>query len=180
MNGTAIDVKLKNGVPVALLRSVAQASGAALEWDGRSGTARIVFAGQLNVYGDTVSQLGECVIQNRFVPGDTIVFRMRATNALTGKVAEDAKLQVRLSTGEVLDMQLGNHSPDPQHPEMFWTAAYPVTDQTPKGTLAYSVTARTATAKGEFKPFNVLPSLLTIVSPDQAAGSESAAPTQGE
>lgn len=117
------------------------------------------------VSGDTVSEMGGCVLASRFSAGDKIVFRMNALD--TNKVQmEDAKLQVHLSTGEVLDMELDVHSPpDAKDPAKFWTAAYPVTEDTPTGTLEYYVTAVAADAKGEFRPFNVQPSLITIVDP---------------
>ncbi|TVY09210.1 hypothetical protein [Paenibacillus cremeus] len=170
INGSTIDVELKDEAPVAALRSVVDASGAAkIEWDEQSHTAQVVYDSKLTVYGDTVSQLGECVVQNRFQVGDTIVFRMTAANSITGQLAEDAKLQVHLSTGDVLDMHFGSHPPDQPNGEKFWTATYKVTDKTPKGTLNYFVTAETASSKGEYKPFNVMPSLLTIVAADQAA-----------
>ncbi|MEG0439874.1 MAG: hypothetical protein RR587_11640, partial [Solibacillus sp.] len=46
----------------------------------------------------------------------------------------------------------------------FWVVAYPVTADTPTGTLGYTVKAEYKDQTGEFKPFNVAPSLLTIVS----------------
>lgn len=122
------------------------------------------------VSGDTVSEMGGCVLASRYSAGDKIVFRMNALDANNVQM-EDAKLQVHLSTGEVLDMELGVHSPpDAKDPAKFWTAAYPVTEDTPTGTLEYYVTAEAGDAKGEFRPFNVQPSLITIIDP-AAAGT---------
>jgi plastocyanin len=120
-------------------------------------------SGYLAVTGDTVSEQGGCVLASRFTVGDKIVFRMDAIDSKTNKQVEDAKLQVHLSTGEVLDMTYGEHPPDADNAAKFWTAAYPVTDKTPTGTLDYYVTAEAGEKKGEFRPFNVAPSLLTIV-----------------
>ncbi len=121
--------------------------------------------------GDTVSEQGGCVLASRYTVGDKIVFRMNATDAGTNKQAVDAKLQVHLSTGEVLDMVYGEHGDD-----KFWVIAYPVTADTPTGSMDYYVTAEDGNKKGEFRPFNVQPSLLSIVDPDTAAAPETAEP----
>ncbi|QAY66864.1 hypothetical protein [Paenibacillus protaetiae] len=170
INGTTIQVLLNNGVPVALARDLAQAAGASkVNWNNKTKSVEITYNAKLVVYGDTVSQLGGCIVQNRFVVGDTIIFRMKAVNSETGQLAENAKLQLHLSTGEVLDMTLGEHPPETPGAEKFWTVAYKITGDTPTGTLNYSVTAETDTLKGEYKPFNVMPSLITIVAADQTA-----------
>lgn len=79
---------------------------------------------------------------------------MDVTDPATGKQAEDAKLQVYLSTSEELDMYKGPHpSGDTDPVPEFWTGAYEVTEDTPTGILNYSVTAKFGDKKGEFKPF---------------------------
>ena len=119
--------------------------------------------GSLVITGDTVTEQGGCVLASRFSPGDKIIFRNNVLDGLTNEQVKDAKVQVHLSTGETLDMKYGKHGDD-----NFWVVAYPVTKDTPTGTLDYSVTAEYKEKKGEFKPFNVAPSLLTIVSEDVA------------
>ncbi|MFB9279476.1 hypothetical protein [Cohnella cellulosilytica] len=172
VNGKPLPIQLKGGVPFAPVRELSAAAGAEIRWNKAANTVQITFGEQgvsenaLVVYGDTV-QMGSCLVMNRFIPGDAIVFRMKATDSATGQLAEGAKLQVHLSTGEVLDMQLGDHPPEVPGADRFWSAKYEVTEDTPKGTLNYRVTAQSGDKKGEFKPFNVVPSLLTIVSPDQ-------------
>lgn len=176
VNGKSVAVEMKEGVRVAHVRALAEAAGASdVVWDSGANTVHILYGSKLVVYGDTVSQQAGCMIQNRFTVGDSIVFRMTAINPLTGQLDESAKLQVHLSTGEVLDMHLGEHPPGVPGAEKFWTAKYAVTDETPKGTLNYYVTAETATAKGEYKPFNVMPSLLTIVAAEPTAPAEASA-----
>lgn len=184
INGNTFDVESVNGAPVAYVRALAEAAGVAdVVWDGQTNTVQLVYDANLAVYGDTVSHLGGCVVQNRFAVGDSVVFRMRAVNSVSGQVEKGAALQVHLSTGDVLDMHLDNHSPDEANPELFWTAVYNVTDETPKGTLNYYVTAESGALKGEYKPFNVMPSLITIVAaepsttpaPDANAGAADAA-----
>lgn len=184
VNGKSVNVVVIGGSSTAYIKDLASASGASgLTWDGKTHTARINFSAKLLVYGDTVSSNAGCVLQNRFTVGDGIVFRMRAINPITGQIATDAKLKLHLSTGEVLDMMLGEHPPGAPNAEKFWTVRYTVTDQTPKGTLNYYVTAETATMKGQYQPFNVMPSLVTIVAPESGApaadsGSAEATPAK--
>ena len=108
--------------------------------------------------GDTVSKLGGCVLASQFAEGDDIIFRMNATNAETGEQLTEADVKVHLSTGEVLDMEYGPHGED-----NFWVTKYSITADTPKGQLNYYVTAEYDGVKGEYKPFNVAPSLITII-----------------
>ncbi|RED66334.1 hypothetical protein [Cohnella lupini] len=164
INGKEVKAVETKGIPTVAIKDLANAVDVnSLSWNGKTKTAQLSFASKLVVYGDIVSELAGCVLQNRFTVGDGIVFRMKATNPVTGKLAEDAKLQVHLATGEVLDMQLGQHPPELPGGEKFWSANYKVTDKTPKGTLGYYITAQSASMKGEYKPFQVMPSLITIV-----------------
>lgn len=131
--------------------------------------------GGIVITGDTVTEQGGCVLASRFTVGDKIVFRMNAIDGSTNEQVTDAKLQVHLSTGETLDMEYGPHGDD-----NFWVVAYPVTEDTPTGTLEYHVTAEAGDRSAEFKPFNVAPSLLTIVDPEELAGGEEAAVEEEE
>ncbi len=111
------------------------------------------------ISGDVVSEQGGCVLSSRFSPGDKIIFRNNIVDGTTGEQVVDAKVQVHLSTGEVLDMAYGEHGDD-----KFWVVAYPVTAETPTGVLEYKVTASYNDASAEWEPFNVAPSKLQIVS----------------
>ncbi|NBD25515.1 hypothetical protein [Paenibacillus glycinis] len=174
VNGKEVKAVETKGTPTVAIKDLANAVGAnGLSWNGKTNTAQLFFASKLVVYGDIVSELAGCVLQNRFSVGDGIVFRMKAFNPVTGKLAEDANMQVHLATGEVLDMQLGLHPPGVPGAEKFWTAKYKVTDKTPKGTLGYYVTAQSPSMKGVYKPFQVMPSLITIVDAEPAAAGAS-------
>ncbi len=116
----------------------------------------------LAVHGDLVSH-GACVLQSRYMPGESIVFRVDVKDTVTGKQAEDAEVKVHLSNGETLDMVYGSHGETAK----FWTVSYSITEDTELGTLNYYVTAKTSNKSGEFYPFDVEPSLLTIVAKDE-------------
>ncbi|MBD7984960.1 hypothetical protein H9649_10215 [Sporosarcina sp. Sa2YVA2] len=121
----------------------------------------------LMISGDTVSEQGGCVLASRYSAGDKLVFRMNALDSRTNEQVKDANLKVHLSTGEELDMVYGTHGD-----EDFWVVAYPVTAETPTGSLEYYVTGEAGDLKGEFRPFNVAPSLLSIVDVDGEAATE--------
>lgn len=111
------------------------------------------------ISGDVVSEQLGCVLNSRFTAGDKIVFRNNVVDGISGEQVTDAKVQLHLSTGEVLDMAYGQHGDD-----MFWVVAYPVTADTPTGQLDYKVTAEFNGKTAEWTPFNVAPSKLQIVS----------------
>lgn len=116
----------------------------------------------LALSGDTVSEQGGCVLASRFMAGDKIIFRANAIDPETNEQLKDAKLQVHLSTGETLDMEYGPHDQD-----NFWVVAYPVTEDTPTGALDYYITGESGDAKVELHPFDVTPSKLMIVEPEE-------------
>ncbi|MBO9599730.1 MAG: hypothetical protein J7559_18140 [Cohnella sp.] len=172
VNGAKLKVIVKGGNPTVSVRDLAAAAGfSGVSWNAESLTATLK-ASNLTVFGDAVSQNLGCVLTSRFAVGDAIVFRMKAVDA-KGKLAKDAKLQVKLATGETIDMMLFE---EPGMPEdmLFWRGVYRITDETPKGVLRYSVTAQSATAQGTFEPFNVEPSLITIVAADEAPAKDDA------
>lgn len=111
--------------------------------------------------GDIVSEQGGCVLSSQFVSGDKIIFRMNVVDG-NGEQVEDADLKVHLSTGEELEMAYGPHGND-----HFWVVAYPVTEDTPTGQLEYHVTAEYDDLETEWKPFDVGPSLLTILEAEE-------------
>jgi hypothetical protein len=78
-------------------------------------------------------------------------------------------ISVSLTDGSTMAMKYGVHGGS----DMFWTAAWLVPKDYPPGTLNYSIVATSKDLRtGQFQPFNVMPSLLTItsdVAPDVAA-----------
>ncbi|WP_027084549.1 hypothetical protein [Cohnella panacarvi] len=176
VGGIKLKVIVKGGKPTVAVRDLAAAAGfSGVGWNAESLTATLK-AGNLTVFGDAVSQNLGCVLTSRFAVGDAIVFRMKAVDA-KGKLAKDAQLQVKLGTGETIDMVMFE---EPGMPEdmLFWRGVYRITEETPKGVLRYSVTAQSATAQGTFEPFNVEPSLITIVAAEEAPASDEAPATE--
>ncbi|MDP3984411.1 MAG: hypothetical protein Q8Q52_05300 [Acidimicrobiia bacterium] len=167
--------KPTNG-PIALLTAVIVTAGVIAACGGEeAATTTAAPTAQLIVQADTVSgplnipndqMAGRvCVAQSRFARNSEIVWRVRLTDPLTGEQLDDTgvqTLQVKLADGQVLDMHYGDHPRD-NPTDKFWTTSFDIPEGYPTGTLGYEVVAvSTSGMTGNFTPFNVAPSLLTI------------------
>lgn len=134
-------------------------------------------AGKLIIFGDIVQggqnipedqrSLRSCVLSSRFARNSQIVWRARVIDPTTGEPMDDTmldKVEVTLSDGQVFEMEFGAHPPEPNPPrDYYWTGAWLVPKDYPTGTLGYTVVATGADGRtGEFKPFDIAPSLPTI------------------
>lgn len=113
-----------------------------------------------------------CVQTSRFPRNSDIVFRARVWDPQTGMPMDDQSLyaiSVSFSDGTTMPLKYGTHGGS----DMFWTTAWLVPKDYPAGTVNYSIVATSKDLRtGQFQPFNVMPSLLTItsdVAPDVAA-----------
>lgn len=127
-------------------------------------------ANKLILYGDLTSFAGKgvpdsCTLKSRYHPGENVGFRMTAVDPLTGKVVDTAELVVHITFGgKTVDvpMRYRGTGQNP-HPGM-WTGKWVVPKDAPAGVVQYTVTGKDATGRtGEFKPFQVEASELTIV-----------------
>jgi len=127
-------------------------------------------AGGLVVYGDVVyfyppGQPKNCLLNNQFKHGEPVGFRMTAVNPATGKRDRATELVVHLSyAGKTLDLPMRDRQ-NAQAPEReFWVVKWVVPDDAPMGIVRYTVTAKDPQGRtGEFKPFEVQASQITIV-----------------
>jgi hypothetical protein len=125
---------------------------------------------RLVVYGDVVYFLGQgktgnCTTSNQFKHGDPIGFRMTAINPATGKRDRNTQLVVQITYGgKTVDLPMRDRQ-TPQQPEReFWVAKWIVPQDAPTGIVRYRVTAKDAQGRtGEFKPFDVEASQVTII-----------------
>lgn len=130
----------------------------------------------LIVYGDMVQggknvpedqrEAKSCVLNNRFPRNSEVVWRVRVLDPVTGESMDDTMLdtvEVTLGDGEVLAMRYGGHPPQ-QNRDFYWTTPWTVPKDYPTGTLTYTVMATATDGRsGEFKPFDVPSSMLTII-----------------
>jgi len=126
--------------------------------------------GKLIVYGDMAMFLPpgnpeNCLLRNRFRRGDPVGFRMFVADPSTGRREESAQLVVHLSVGgKSVDIPMRYRATAAQPEREFWVAKWVVPPDTPTGIVRYTVTATDRYGRtGEFKPFEVQASQLTIV-----------------
>ena len=152
-------------------------------------------ANSLFVYGDTVeggknrpaseAAIRDCVEANIFPRNSQIVWRMRVIDPKTSAPMDDTMLksvEVHLGDGTVVALKYAGHPPK-KNLDFFWSGPWMMPKDYPTGTLTYSVLATANDGRtGEFKPFNVPSSMLTItdeVLQDISTESEPAAATPG-
>jgi len=127
-------------------------------------------AERLIVYGDVVyfyppGQPRNCLLNNQFKHGEPVGFRMTAVNPSSGKRDRATELVVHLTyAGKTLDLPMRDRQNERQPEREFWVAKWMVPDDAPLGVVRYTVTAKDPQGRtGEFKPFEVQASQITIV-----------------
>ena len=126
--------------------------------------------GRLIVYGDIAlfqppGHPENCILRNRFKRGEPVGFRMFVADPSTGAREESAQLVVHLSVGgRIVDVPMRYRATAAQPERQFWVAKWVVPQETAVGILRFTVTATDKYGRtGEFKPFEVQASQLTIV-----------------
>jgi hypothetical protein len=125
---------------------------------------------KLMVYGDLTYFFGpgkpkNCTLNNVYKRGEPVGFRMTAINPKTGERDRNTKLVVHLSyAGKTLDLPMRDRQTAQQPERTFWVVKWIVPDDAPTGVVKYTVTAQDPQGRtGEFKPFDVVASQITIV-----------------
>lgn len=127
-------------------------------------------AGHLTVYGDLVYFFGpgkplNCTMSNRYKKGDPVGFRATAINPATGTRDKATQLVVHLTYGgKTIDIPMRDRQTAKEPEREFWVAKWIVPEDAPLGIVRYTITAKDAQGRtGEFKPFEVQASQITIV-----------------
>jgi hypothetical protein len=127
-------------------------------------------ANKLIVYGDMAMFVPpgnpeNCLLRNRFKRGDPVGFRMFVADPQTGNREESAQLVVHVNyAGKLVDIPMRYRATPTQPERQFWVAKWTVPADAPVGIVRYTVTATDKFGRsGEFKPFEVQASQLTIV-----------------
>jgi hypothetical protein len=131
---------------------------------GQSGGDRLIVYGDL-VYFYPPGNPRNCILNSQFKRGEPLGFRMTAIDPATGKRDRATQLVVHLVYGgKTLDLPMRDRQNAQQPERDFWVAKWIVPDDASTGVLRYSVTAKDPQGRtGEFKPFEVLASQITIV-----------------
>lgn len=125
---------------------------------------------KLVVYGDVAYFWGagnpmNCVLTSRFKRGEPMGFRITALDPVTGERDRASKLVVHLTYGgTTIDIPMRDRQTDAQPERAFFVAKWVVPADAPLGAVKYTVTATDSKGRtGEFKPFDVQTSQITIV-----------------
>lgn len=125
---------------------------------------------RLVVYGDVVyfyppGHPRNCLLNNQFKHGEPVGFRMTAVNPGNDKRDRATELVVHLTfAGKTVDVPMRDRQSQTQPEREFWVAKWVVPDDAPTGIVRYTVTAKDSQGRtGEFKPFEVQASQITII-----------------
>ena len=126
--------------------------------------------GSLILFGDVVyfyppGHPRNCLLNNQFKRGEPVGFRMNAINPTTGKRDRTTELVVHVTyAGKTVDVPMRDRQNERQPEREFWVAKWMVPDDAPMGVVRYTVTAKDSQGRtGEFKPFEVQASQITII-----------------
>lgn len=127
-------------------------------------------SGRLTVYGDLVYFFGpgkplNCTMSNRYKRGDPVGFRATAINPATGTRDKATQLVVHLTYGgRTIDIPMRDRQTVKEPEREFWVAKWIVPEDASPGIVRYTITAKDPQGRtGEFRPFEVLASQITIV-----------------
>lgn len=123
--------------------------------------------GNLNLLAeDMVANL--CVQRSRFNLGEHIVWRIRVYDPQLATAMDNIALdsvQVLFDDGQLFEARYAGHGAEGAK-DFFWTTSWVIPEDYPTGSLGHQVIAKAQDGRtGEFVPFNVSYSLLTIVAP---------------
>jgi hypothetical protein len=150
---------LSHGVVLLLIAALAPSPLA-----GQSGGDRLILFGDV-VYFYPPGHARNCLLNNQFKRGEPVGFRMNALNPATGKRDRATELVVHLTfAGKTIDVPMRDRQNERQPEREFWVAKWMVPEDAPMGIVRYTVTAKDSQGRtGEFKPFEVQASQITIV-----------------
>jgi hypothetical protein len=128
-------------------------------------------SGTLILRGDMTYFFGpgkpkNCNLSNVYKRGEPVGWRIEAVDPETGQHVEpEAKLVVHITyAGQTKDIPMRWRATAQQPERQFWVAKWIVPQDAPTGIVRFTVTAQDKYGRtGEFKPFDVEASQLTIV-----------------
>lgn len=153
-----------NVLRAAFLAVIAFVSTSPLAGQNQPAGERLILSGDL-VYFFGPGKPGNCTMSNQYKRGEPVGFRMTAINPATGKRDRATQLVVHLTYGgKVVDIPMRDRQTEQQPERDFFVAKWIVPDDAATGVVRYTVTAKDPQGRtGEWKPFDVLASQITIV-----------------
>jgi len=151
------------GLALAVVLAVLSASPMAGQ-QAPAGGQQLILSGDM-VYFFGQGRPNNCFMSNRYKRGEPVGFRMTAINPATGKRDRATKMVVHLTYGgKTVDVPMRDRQTEQQPEREFFVAKWVVPEDAPLGAVRYTVTATDPQGRtGEWKPFDVAASQLTIV-----------------
>jgi len=116
------------------------------------------------LFGDVITSASveeaPCVVTSRIEQGQRLIFRAKVEDLDSKEIIEDAKVKLVLGTGEEFDMELGPHG---EEGTLLYTVPYEIDVDAPTGVLEYKYVAEVNGEEYDYEPFDVEPSLLTVI-----------------
>jgi hypothetical protein len=139
-------------------------SAAALKSQGAAKTGTLIVYGDITVFAGP-GKPENCFLKNRYKHGDPVGFRIFVADPQTSDIELSAQLVVHLNYGgKTQDVPMRYRATAAQPERKFWVAKWVVPADAPMGIVRYTVSAKDQYGRtGEFKPFDVDSSQLTIV-----------------
>ena len=141
-----------------------QGSAQAPQMAADFGRKNLIVYGDMSVFWGRGGNPENCALKSRYKRGEPVGFRVFVQDPLTGKREESAQLVHLNYAGKMLDLPMRYRATAAQPERQFWVAKWVVPADAPTGIIRYTVTATDKAGRtGEFKPFDVDSSQLTIV-----------------
>lgn len=109
-----------------------------------------------------------CVANNRYLPGQQIVWRLKVVDPETGQLMDDQALEsvtVTLVDGQVFEAKYGGH-PHSDPVDFYWTTSWSIPEDYPSGIVDFTVSAKASdgrTGNNETVKFPIESSMITIL-----------------
>jgi hypothetical protein len=160
-----LSIALFAGVLIAVLGVASRQGWAAQQPAGKSAQQHLILRGDMTYFFGP-NKPKNCNLSNVYKRGEPVGWRIEAVDPETGQHIEpDAELIVHVSyAGKTQDIKMRWRATAAQPERQFWVAKWIVPDDAATGIVRFTVTAKDKNGRtGEYKPFDVDASQLTIV-----------------
>lgn len=132
------------------------------------------------VRGAPGAQGAVCVANSVFYPGESVVWRVRVSDAATGKPLTAAQVkqlgvtaQVKLDNGVTQALNFEGHPPSGKNAEYFFAGGWQTTAKTPTGTLKWTAVVKDKAGNtATFEPIGQNVGLAALTIAPKSAGTK--------
>lgn len=146
-----------------VLAALLALSGAAFAQDG---DVPLIVFGDMVIGHVNVEENRTCTLNNRYLPGQMVVWRVEVVDPSTGEemnAEQLSEVELQLADGQTFEMHYGEHPPE-EPTDAYWTASWTIPEDYPTGVVDYTVVATGEDGRvGELNKFPIETSTLTVV-----------------